>query len=467
MGIPLLRQLATGLLLAPLLAACSKTQLEQVQQSGELRVLTRNAATTYYEGPLGPTGLEYELAKGFAAELGVELKLVTAGNVAEIFDGLARKKAQFAAAGLTVTAQRETYVRFTPPYQEITQQLVYRMGNTRPRNPTELKGQLEVLAASSHAERLQRLQADFPQLVWRENDELEADDLLSLVSEKAIDYTVIDSNELKLTQRFHPELRAAFDLSEPESLAWAFPKGDDDSLYQLAVDYFERLKKSGRMAELIDRHYGHVGDFDYVGTRIFMRHIRERLPAYRPLLEQAAAENGLDWRLLAAMAYQESHWDPGAVSPTGVRGFMMLTKATARYLGIEERTDVAQSIDGGARYIRQLIEKVPERIHHPDRMWMAVAAYNIGYGHLNDARIITQRQGLDPDVWKNVEEHLPLLRKKPWYQKTKHGYARGNEAVVYVENIRSYYDILVWLTDQEKPRPVKVHTALTMASPVL
>ncbi len=463
------KRLAAGLLMLPFLTACpSKNELDRVLESGELRVLTRNAATTYFEGPTGPTGLEYDLAKGFADELGVELKLITVANVAEVVSQLRKRRAHFAAAGLTITGERQNWARFTPPYQTISQQLVYRIGTTdRPDDISELNGRLEALAGSSHVERLRELKKAHPKLTWTENTKLESEELLTRVSEKVIDYTVADSNELRLNQRFYPELRAAFDLSEPQALAWAFPKSPDDSLYRLAVAYFERLKESGKLARLIERHYGHVGDFDYVGTRIFMRHIRERLPRFREMLETAAEENGLDWRLLAAMAYQESHWDPSAVSPTGVRGFMMLTQATARYLGVQKRTDLWQSIEGGARYIRKLIERVPERIRNPDRMWMALAAYNIGYGHLNDARIITQTRGQNADIWKDVKENLPLLRKRVWYKKTKHGYARGNEATAYVENIRSYYDVLVWLTDQEKFVPEQIPPNFTIASPVL
>ncbi|SCZ49059.1 membrane-bound lytic murein transglycosylase MltF [Thiohalomonas denitrificans] len=463
------KRVAAGLLMLPLLTGCSySNELDRVLEAGELRVLTRNAATTYYEGPAGPTGLEYHLAKGFADELGVELKLITVSSVSDVVSELRQRRAHLAAAGLTITRERKNWARFTPPYQTISQQLVYRMGTVdRPDSISELNGTLEVLADSSHAERLRELRKAHPQLTWMENGELETEELLMRVSEKAADFTIADSNELRLNQRFYPELRAAFDISDPQGLAWAFPRGPDDSLYDAAVDYFERLKANGRLAQLIERHYGHVEKFDYVGTHMFMRHIRERLPDYRELLERAAAENDLDWRLLAAMAYQESHWDPKAVSPTGVRGFMMLTQATARFLGVQKRTDLWQSIEGGARYTRKLIELVPERIDHPDRVWMALAAYNIGYGHLNDARIITQRKGEDADVWKNVKKNLPLLRKRAWYENTKHGYARGNEAATYVGNIRSYYDILTWLTDQEKPSPEELQANFTIASPAL
>jgi len=460
-----------GLLLLQLIGGCSqpRNELEQVLHTGELVVITSNTATTYYEGPDGPTGMEYDLVRGFADELGVRLRLVVANNVGEVLRQLAEGKAHFAAAGLTVTEPRRQWLRFTPPYQEITQQLVYRRGTPRPTSIANMEGHLEVLAASSHAEHLIRLKGDYPHLNWTENTELGSEELLSLLYEGLIDYTVADSHEVAINQRFLPELRIAFDLTEPEPLAWAFPRFRDGSLHQAATAYFERLQETGQLARLAEKHYGHVNDFDYVGTRTFMRHIDQRLPQFRAQFEAAGNDHNMDWRLLAAMAYQESHWNPRAVSPTGVRGIMMLTQVTARDLGVERRTDPSQSIEGGSRYFKSLLDRLPERIQGRDRYWLALAAYNIGYGHLEDARVITQQRGGDPDKWMDVKENLPLLHKRKWYSQTRYGYARGNEAVRYVENIRSYYDILAWTIERNtpKPPPVTLPAALLLANPAL
>ena len=459
-----------GLLLLQLLSGCSKPQseLEQVLDRGELVVLTRNTATTYFEGPDGPTGMEYDLVSGFADELGVKLRLVVANNVSDVLRRLAEGDADFAAAGLTVTKPRQHWLRFTPPYQQVTQQLVYRRGSGRPQSINKLQGRLEVLAASSHVERLKQLKLKYPDLSWNENSDLNSEELLSLIYEGVIDYTIADSNEVAMNQRFYPELNVAFDVSKPESLAWAFPRFRDDSLYQAAIKYFKKIKANGRLARLIDRNYGHVSDFDYVGTRTFMRHIDLRLPPLRMHFETAADQNKLDWRLLAAMAYQESHWDATAISPTGVRGIMMLTQDTAKDLGVDRRTDPRQSIDGGARYFKYLLDKLPARIQGRDRIWLALAAYNIGYGHLEDARIITQQRGGNPDKWADIKENLPLLHKRKWYSRTKYGYARGNEAVRYVENIRSYYDVLAWKLDQDAPKTApNLPSSLMAGNPAL
>ncbi|MDT8404679.1 membrane-bound lytic murein transglycosylase MltF [Sulfuriflexus sp.] len=441
------------LALSQFLAACSEpvNLLERIKQDGVLYVATRNSATTYYEAADGKSGLEYDLASRFARELGVELKLITPSNLADIISMVSRGEVHFAAAGLTVTESRQHWVRFAPPYQQITQQLVYRMGNKRPRNLSDVQGKhLEVVANSSHVEQLEDLQAAYPGLQWVENAESDSDELLNLVWEQVIDFSVADSNEVALNRRFYPELKVAFDISEAQPVAWAFPKSVDDSLYNAASDFIKRMKDSGQLDILIARYYGHIKKFNYVGTRTYIKHIHKRLPEYQSLFEAAASQHELDWRLLAAIGYQESHWDPGARSPTGVRGIMMLTLPTAEYLEVDNRLDPAQSIAGGAKYLADLIRRVPVQIKEPDRTWFALAAYNVGLGHLEDARVITEIRGRNPDVWTDVKDSLPLLSRRKWYQKTRYGYARGREPVHYVENIRSYYDILTWFTEQDK-----------------
>jgi membrane-bound lytic murein transglycosylase F len=246
-----------------------------------------------------------------------------------------------------------------------------------------------------------------------------------------------------------------------------FPPGDDLSLVDKANEYLQSLRKDGQLDRILEKYYTYVADFDYVGTRRYMQHIEQRLPEYRAMFEQAGEETGIDWRLLAAIGYQESHWNPQAVSPTGVRGLMMLTRDTMRQLGIDaDRHDAQVSIDGGARYIAQVKQRLPKRVKDPARTWMALAAYNVGYGHLEDARLLAKEAGADPDKWIEVKRYLPRLSQKKWYKKTRHGYARGHEPVRYVENIRSYYDILMWVTEREHP-PRPPSPALTIQSPAL
>ncbi|MCK5092176.1 MAG: membrane-bound lytic murein transglycosylase MltF, partial [Gammaproteobacteria bacterium] len=322
-----------------LLGSCNNkptTMLERVKKQGELVVITRNSPTTYYLGPEGYTGLEYDLISRFANELDVKLKIIIPESFNQIIPMIVNGDAHLAAAGLTITDLRKQAVKFAPPYQEITQKLVYRMGiNKRPRSIEDIGDrQLEVIAGSSHVERLKELKEDFSELSWIENEELESEQLLSLVSEQVIDFTIADSSELSLNQRFHKDLRVAFDISEPESLAWAFPISTDQSLYNMAVEFFNKLKENGELDQLIEKYYSHIDALNFVGTQLFLRHVKTRLPTYQKVFRRAGKESDLDWRLLAAIGYQESHWNPKAISPTGVRGIMMLTQATAAQMGV-------------------------------------------------------------------------------------------------------------------------------------
>jgi membrane-bound lytic murein transglycosylase F len=427
----------------------SVSLLEQIRNDGQLIVATRNSPTTYYEDVDGPAGLEYEMAKMFAEDLGVELTLLIPDSFDDLLEKVADNRVHIAAAGLTITEDRKKIFQFGPAYQEITEQLVYNVANKRPRSLARLDGTLEVIANSSHEERLKHLKKSIKDLSWKANHQMESEELLQLVSDDIIEYTIADSNELSLNQRFLINLRVAFDIGAPQSLAWAMPKSDDKSLFREVQKFFKKIKENGELRRLIERNYGHVEDFDYVGTKIFMRHIETRLPAYRRFFEKAAEQHGLDWRLIAAMGYQESHWDPDAVSPTGVRGIMMLTRKTARDMGIKNRLDPESSIMGGAKYFKKTLQRIDKDITEPDNLWMAMAAYNVGFYHLQDARSITRKLKKNPDRWIDVRTSLPLLAKRKWYKKTRYGYARGWEPVRYVENIRSYYDILKWVDDGE------------------
>jgi len=321
----------------------------------------------------------------------------------------------------------------------------------RPRKIQDLsQGILEIVQGTSHENTLKQLKKNNPELSWILNTELDTDGLLYLVNERLIDYTIADSNQITLLRRFYPKLNRAFNLGSAKQLAWAFTRNHDLSLYSEAIVFIKQIKQNHTLEQLIERHYGHTQYIKYVGNCTFQLHFQSRLPRYQALFEEIAEKNALDWRLLAAISYQESHWNEHAVSPTGVRGLMMLTQNTAKDLGITDRTIPKESISGGARYLKQRMAMIPERVQEPDRTWFALASYNIGFGHLNDARIIAQKLGKNPDKWIDVKQALPLLTQEKWYSQTKHGYARGKEPVRYVSNIRSYFDLLIWNTNNKQ-----------------
>jgi membrane-bound lytic murein transglycosylase F len=428
------------------------SQLEQVLQRGSLTMLTRNGASSYYLGADGPTGPEYALVREFADHLGVDLNIEVAVAFNQLSGMLENHQGDLIAANLARTREREKQFNFGPDYLETATIVVYRRGQPRPRSVEDLAGRkIMVIAGSSYEDALAEARKTVPGIEWEPRSDVGMEELLLAVSDGAIDITLLDSNIYALNGHYYPSVAVGFTLPGTLPLAWAFPAGPDQSLVQEARVFMHEARQSQRLQEIYNAFYLPESRLDRVGMFQFLQQVRERLPGLLPLFQEVASAYEMDWRLLAAMGYQESHWDPDAESYTGVRGIMMLTRRTANQLGITDRLDPEQSIEGGARYFQRLRKRLPNRIMEPDRTWMALAAYNLGMGHLEDVRILTEKQGGNPDTWEDVSQRLDLLSKEKWYRQTRYGYARGYEAKKYVENVRAYYDILKWMDTRDHP----------------
>jgi len=431
--------------------------LERIQSAGKLSIITFNGPTTYYKDSQGTGGFEFELARAFANHLGVELEVKLTDQFDKIMPELKAARIDMAAAGLTITEDRKKQFSFSTPYQTIKQQVVFRGGGKkRPHNAASLIGRnIMITSGSSHVERLEKLKKRYPELRWQETADETPENLLIRVWEKKLDLTIADSNIVAVVRQFYPDLNIAFSLPPDDKLAWMFTLSSDRSLIDAANTFLKEMKSSGKLDRILDHYYGPSSKFNYVNTKKFLERINNLLPEYEDMFRRAGEEAGIDWRLLAAQAYQESHWNADAVSPTGVRGIMMLTNATAKRLKISDRRNPEESIKGGSQYLRLLLDSLPTRIPDPDRLWLALAAYNIGIGHLEDARILTQKAGDDPDSWIDVRKYLPLLARPEWHKKTRYGYARGYEPVAYVNRIRGFYAILSW-SDAQREKPVQI-----------
>lgn len=437
------------LLAALALAACQEPAktLPDPQTSKEIVVVTHNGPDTYYvDGNNQFAGLEYDLVILFARELGpaYNVKFVIVDNVSQVIPTLLQGKAHFAAADLSMTRLRRHLVRFTTPYQSVQQHVVFNQENgPPPESMTDLLDKnIAVPAGSSYAERLHELAQDQPRLQWHASKNTNADELVERVATGLLDFTIANNHLANMLHNFYPNLGIGMALGAEEQIAWAFPKSDKRWLYDQANLFIERIEQDGTLRNLIDRYYGHSQRLDALDTSTFIQRSRTLLPRYIKFFKDAQEITGLDWRLLAAISYRESHWDRLNTSPTNVRGLMMLTESTADQLGVTDRLDARQSIMGGARYLIMLKDAIPKRIPEPDRTWMALAAYNIGYAHLEDARVLAQRMKLNPDSWADVKTTLPLLSRQEYYATLKYGFARGGAPVIFVESIRTYYKIL-------------------------
>ena len=432
------------------LAGCAPDPVPPPQDSGVLVVATRNSPTTYFlDTEEKPAGFEHDLVRAFAAEQGWRVEFVVADDLQEMFDWVDQGQVHLAAAGLTATEERRARRPFGPVYGQVKEWVVCKPGPNLPGIPADLVGRrLEVVAGSSHAERLGLLRKRLPGLAWVEMNRPGSEELLERVEMGLADCTVVDSDTLDVARNFHPGLRPAFLLGEPQPQAWALGPAMDTAIKRKLAAFFKTLAQSGELARLKERYFGHVTRLQEADVLDILGKRGDLLGGLRRFFHEAQVLTGLDWRLLAAIAYQESQWNAHAVSPTGVRGIMMLTEDTADHLGVKDRLDPRESILGGARYVALLRDGLPPEVAEPDRTWLALAAYNIGRGHLDDARRLARRLGKNPDDWRDMKQVLPLLSRAEHSRALQYGYARGGEARAFAENVRIYYDILL---KYEKP----------------
>ncbi len=431
------------LALALVHAGCSRVPAPP-WQSGELVVLTRFGSSTYYFDADGaPTGFEYDLVRRFADAQGWTVRFELATSLWEMFARLERGEAHFAAAGLAVTDKRLARMRFGPAYASTREWVVCGPAVAAPKGVADLVGlRVEVVAGSSHLDRLRDLRLEHPRLAWKEVELPGEEELLERVSTGLADCTVADEMAYQIARNYLPGLQAVFELGKERRIAWVFPKRGESRLLEAVGGFFEELDQSGDLERLKERYFGHIFRLAEADVLGILERRTTRLPALKPYFYDGQILSGIDWRLLAAVAYQESHWDPKAVSPTGVKGIMMLTTDTADHLGVKDRLDPRESILGGARYLRMLIDMIPDSVPEPDRTWMALAAYNIGPGHFAGALRLTRRLKRNPDAWIDVKDVLPKLSQARYAGTLKYGYARGGEARAFAENVRIYFDIL-------------------------
>ena len=451
-------------------AIFERSALAEIRARGELRVVTLNLPTCYYLGAQGTEGLEFDLATAYAAYLGVKLHMYPVANEHALQTELAAGRADIAAASLTSTPEWSRVADAADPYTLIPQLVVYHRSGTKPRDTLQLESAKLAVRAGTPQERiLERLKSTVaPSVRWEETAPSVADPIEDVDSGQA-DYAITDEREFSFAHHLYPNVLVGFALPEKRPVQWMVRHGAPGLLTSVN-SFFHDLAASGRLPQLVQESSGDTRPFAYEESREFQAHVNDRLPQFRGWFEAAAAQSGIDWRLLAAVGYQESKWDPRAASDEGAVGVMMLTADTAQAMGIKDRTDPAQSIDAGARYLAQVREMIPDRIAEPDRTWLTIAAYNVGFGHLEDARIIAQAHGKNPDSWADVREQLPLLAQERWYDRAKRGYARGWEPVQFVDRIQRYLTLLEWQPGEARPTivppPAGGATAPAAAQPV-
>jgi membrane-bound lytic murein transglycosylase F len=430
------------------LAACGPEPSPPPPQKSthELTIAIRPGPTTWVvNGDGAAAGLDRDLAVLFARERGVALRVLAAENPAQALADVADGEANIAAGGLYrpvagANAGAGDRFLYTTGYYSVEPVLVYNTDGFRPESWADLAGEtVGIVDGAGLESALAKVRSDHPDVQWRA-----AQGLIEQVSEGTLGYAVVASSEAAIARNVFLNVETAFAVGPKHDLVWMLPP--TQAALRDSIDaFFERIRNDGTLQRLLDRYFGYARRVERIDAGIFQERIRSVLPAYTGLFQQAQQETGIEWRLVAAIAYQESHWNPGATSETNVRGMMMLTEETARRMRVSDRLDPRQSVMGGARYLADLKHALPERIHEPDRTWIALAAFNIGIGHLEDARVLAAKRKLNPDSWSDLKKTLPLLAQADAADGTKYGLARGGGAVVFVETVRAYYDVLLRL----------------------
>lgn len=415
---------------------------QEIKESKTLNILTVNSSTTYFQGKEGDIqGFEFDLISRFADEHGLKTNFIIKDSIQDVLTSLSRGEADIAASGLSITDKRLHTFSFTPSYFE-SYQVVTCKNKKRVKEPLNLLGlKIIIPKDTSFTENLELLQKSLPALEWREVEDSTSEVLLQEVWANEKICTIADEHILNLHRRYMPELKSVYRFKRKEFISWALIRKNKVLLKKLN-QWFSQDDTQEKIEDLKRQYFDFI-DFDPFNLKTFIMRIKKRLPKYKETFVKASKETNIPWELLAAVGYQESYWNPNAKSPTGVRGLMMLTRRTAKEMGVKDRTDPTQSIMGGARYLKKLLKRLPDYLDESDRIWFALASYNVGYYHLRDALALAIWQNKNPTKWYDVSQVLPLLSHKKHYKRLPYGHARGLEPVIYVKRIKDFYDILL------------------------
>ena len=428
-------------LFSPVITAYQFVTLQRVLKTGEITVVTRNNANCYYLYRDQPMGFEYEMAQAFAEYLGVRLQVKVVDRWKDMRAALNNGSAAFIAASMPIIPKWQAEVAFSDGYMEVAQEIIAHRKNANIKNAADLAGRtVDVRKGTAYQLRLMELKDQGIDLDIRLHDDLPTEELIQKVADGEIDFTIAHSNIILINRRSFPGIVPTGSINDHMHLGWAvYPKATE--LLKQINAFLKEIKKSGKFDLIYNKYYGDTKDFDYVDLAAFHRRLKDRLSRYSPFIKAAAKKNGFDWRLIAAQIYQESHLNPWAKSQAGAMGLMQILPTTGRSLGVPDLFDPVQNINAGVQHLKNLFEQF-ESASGQDRVLISLAAYNIGEGHIHDARQLAKKKGLDPNKWESLSKTLPLLQLKKYYKHAKYGFCRGTEPIRYIKQILIYYDVL-------------------------
>ena len=426
---------------SPVISAYRFATLQKIQKAGVITVATRNTPDCYYLYRDQPMGFEYELAQAFAEYLGVRLQVRVYDQWADMVAALRNGSAAFIAASMPITPKRQTQVAFSDGYMQVDQHIITHRKNSGIKAAADLSGKtIDVRKGTVYQQRLIELKNQGIDLAIRLHDDLPVEELIQKVADGEIDFTIANSNIISINRRNFPGAVSTVSINDDMQLAWAVNPKSEKLLNQINA-FFNMINQNGKFDEIYNKYYGDIEDFDYVDLEAFHSKVKDNLSRYSPFIKAAADKHGFDWRLIAAQIYQESHLNPWAKSQAGASGLMQILPTTAKDLGVADLFDPVQNINAGVKHLKELYDHF-DQAHGEDRLLIALAAYNVGQGHIADARELAKKRGLDPEKWESLSKTLPLLQYRKYYMNTQYGFCRGLEPIRYIKQILIYYDVL-------------------------
>ena len=418
-----------------------------------LRVAVMVHPTIFFTDPNGePAGLEYDLISAFAKTQKLMLQLKTFATLDAARLALLRNEVDVVTMGVTADSPSATELPTKARYHDSGWILLNSPQKPTPKSLAELKSKRVVVSARIFFHpRMIELRQRNATIQFVEDLKFDDESLIAAVGDEDVDYAIVEDDTYNASRHFHYDAQRAFTVQPPLQRVWLFAH-DETRLRDEANAFLTRITRDGQITRVLDRYFGFPQRLTAADVEVFTERISSLLPRYRGWFQQAQETYGIEWRLLAALSYQESHWTDDATSETGVRGIMQFTEDTARRFNVD-RLDPRSSILGGARYLSVLKrDGLAARIQEPDKTWLALAAYNIGLGHIENARVLTQRANKNADMWPDVRRHLPLLAKPEIAAQFKLGPCRCNMPVEFVESVRAYYDVLLRMEPAYQPK---------------
>ena len=433
----------------------SVSDLERIRERGKLVVVADYNSTSYFIYRGQPMGYQYQMLQELAKYLNLRLELKVSSDLEQSFDMLNEGDIDLIAINLTVTADRKNKVAFTYPHSQTRQVLVQRMPDKYWKlNPAQLqdsliRNQLDlagktvyVQKGSVYADRLKTLSDEIGEEIYIEEVPIESEQLIHMVARGEIKYAVADENVAAVNKTYFPILDIQTAISFPQNLAWAVRK-DSDELKEEIDRWLMDFKGTAKYAVIYNKYFRNQHNLNLIASDYYVLG-SGKISRYDEIVKQEADRIGWDWRLLSSMIYQESRFNPEAVSWAGAYGLMQLMPATAGRFGVSRNSSPEAQIHAGVSFIKWLEKRFEDDIVDPEeRIKFVLASYNVGKGHVDDARRLARKFGDDPDIWSGSVENWLLNKSQPTYYRdpvVKHGYARGVETTNYVTQVLDRYE---------------------------